>query len=123
MSRGGGSERPENTLSAFQHAVDVGAQMLELDVHLTADGQVVVFHDATLQGLCGGIDFCFVACGRLLLLMIAVCTALHAVNKPITALSFDQLPRLSTPVILSAAFNPPPRDLLWKPDESDPKAV
>ena len=45
--RGGGGERPENTLAAFDHAVECGCTLLELDVHLTRDGQVVVFHDAS----------------------------------------------------------------------------
>ena len=38
---------PENTLAAFDHAVECGCTLLELDVHLTRDGQVVVFHDAS----------------------------------------------------------------------------
>ena len=45
--RGGGGERPENTLAAFDHAVECGCTLLELDVHLTRDGHVVVFHDAS----------------------------------------------------------------------------
>jgi glycerophosphoryl diester phosphodiesterase len=39
----------ENTLPSFQLAVDAGADGLELDVHATADGVVVVHHDATLR--------------------------------------------------------------------------
>ncbi|KAG2495958.1 hypothetical protein HYH03_005888 [Edaphochlamys debaryana] len=41
----------ENTLTAFRHSVAVGADLLELDVQLTRDGRVVVFHDATLGRL------------------------------------------------------------------------
>lgn len=39
---------PENTKSAFQAAVDAGADGIELDVHLTADGEVVICHDESL---------------------------------------------------------------------------
>eukprot|EP01062_Namystynia_karyoxenos_P014688 TRINITY_DN15300_c0_g1_i1.p1 TRINITY_DN15300_c0_g1~~TRINITY_DN15300_c0_g1_i1.p1 ORF type:complete len:366 (+),score=140.22 TRINITY_DN15300_c0_g1_i1:88-1098(+) len=50
--RGGAAERPENTLCAFRHAVEQGAQ-LELDVWITTDGEVVVHHDRTLQRTAG----------------------------------------------------------------------
>jgi glycerophosphoryl diester phosphodiesterase len=43
--RGGAALAPENTLPAFDIAARLGADAFELDVHLTADGQVVVFHD------------------------------------------------------------------------------
>ncbi|XP_039620894.1 lysophospholipase D GDPD3-like [Polypterus senegalus] len=46
--RGGGGERIENTLEAFTNAVDNGTDLLELDCHLTRDGQVVVSHDENL---------------------------------------------------------------------------
>ena len=51
--RGGGGERIENTVAAFSHAVSCGCTLLELDVHLTKDGQVVVLHDSTLQRTTG----------------------------------------------------------------------
>ena len=43
---------PENSLAAFQRAVDHGFGA-ELDVHLTRDGQLVVIHDSQLERLCG----------------------------------------------------------------------
>ncbi len=46
--RGARVERPENTLIAFRHALDLGADALELDVHATRDNVIVVHHDATL---------------------------------------------------------------------------
>jgi glycerophosphoryl diester phosphodiesterase len=48
--RGASLEMPENTLLAYQRAIDLGADAIELDVHLTHDGKVVCHHDETLKG-------------------------------------------------------------------------
>ena len=47
--RGASALAPENTMEAFRLAVESGAGGLELDVHLTRDGYVVVIHDPTLD--------------------------------------------------------------------------
>lgn len=47
--RGGALLWPENSLRAFRKAVELGADYLEFDVHLTKDGEPVVIHDPTLD--------------------------------------------------------------------------
>jgi glycerophosphoryl diester phosphodiesterase len=47
--RGASSTHPENTLPAFEAAVELGAPAVELDVRLTADGHPVVIHDPDLS--------------------------------------------------------------------------
>ena len=47
--RGASAKAPENTLVACRLAHDMGADVVELDVQLTADGHVVVIHDETLD--------------------------------------------------------------------------
>lgn len=47
--RGGASEVPENTLPAFEHAVRLGYRYVETDVHVTADGVLLAFHDDRLD--------------------------------------------------------------------------
>lgn len=47
--RGASAEAPEHTFSAYDLAVEQGADYLEHDLHLTTDGVLVVFHDPTLE--------------------------------------------------------------------------
>ena len=47
--RGASTQRPENTLPSFELAAEQGADAIGLDVHLTADGQLAVIHDPTLE--------------------------------------------------------------------------
>ena len=47
--RGNAAYAPENTIESFRQAVEIGVDALELDVHLSADGHVVVIHDPTLD--------------------------------------------------------------------------
>ncbi|POR46277.1 glycerophosphoryl diester phosphodiesterase [Bosea psychrotolerans] len=51
--RGGALLAPENTAEAFRAAVAAGADMVETDLRLTADGALVCLHDADLKRLCG----------------------------------------------------------------------
>ncbi len=52
--RGGADLWPENTLLAFENAANLGVDILELDVHLTADDDLVVIHDATVDRTTNG---------------------------------------------------------------------
>lgn len=47
--RGASGLAPENTLEAFRIGVEAGARGLELDAHMTLDGEVVVLHDPTVD--------------------------------------------------------------------------
>ena len=47
--RGGGGLYPENTLGAFEYSAQMGVDFLELDVHSTSDGALVVMHDASVN--------------------------------------------------------------------------
>ncbi len=52
--RGGLAYKPENTLSAFQNAIDQGVDWLEFDVQMTKDGALVVIHDETVDRTTNG---------------------------------------------------------------------
>jgi glycerophosphoryl diester phosphodiesterase len=52
--RGGRRLWPENTLYAFEHAVDLGVDVLEMDIHSTKDGVLVVMHDNTVDRTTNG---------------------------------------------------------------------
>lgn len=52
--RGHSIAYPENTLVAYRKAIEMGIEMIECDVNLTADGQLVMIHDATLDRTTNG---------------------------------------------------------------------
>ena len=62
--RGASGLAPENTVAAFQAAVDLQADLIEIDLHLTSDGELVILHDPSLdrtargpaEDCTGGID-------------------------------------------------------------------
>jgi glycerophosphoryl diester phosphodiesterase len=47
--RGAAADAPENTMQAYRLAAEMGADAIEIDVHLTADGKLVLMHDETLD--------------------------------------------------------------------------
>lgn len=53
--RGASALAPENTMAAFEKAVELGADTLELDLHLTRDNELVVIHDDTLDRTTDGL--------------------------------------------------------------------
>nr|WP_243449888.1 glycerophosphodiester phosphodiesterase family protein [Neobacillus terrae] len=47
--RGSAGYCPENTIASFDHAIELGAEFLELDINLTKDGKLAVIHDSTVN--------------------------------------------------------------------------
>ena len=92
--RGGASQWPENSLTAFRNAIALGARILELDVHLAADGTVAVIHDATLPRTSSGTG------------PVAACTAADLqrarLRGPDGALTEDRVPTLAEVLALAA---------------------
>lgn len=91
--RGGAGLRPENTLAAFEHAARLGADILEMDLRASADGAVVVLHDATVERTTGGR-------GRVDQLTLE---QLRALNVPALEEVFARLPRRRMLAELKAA--------------------
>jgi glycerophosphoryl diester phosphodiesterase len=52
--RGGAAHAPENSWTAFEHAVKLGYSYLETDARATSDGRLMAFHDRTLDRVTGG---------------------------------------------------------------------
>ena len=96
--RGGGGERIENTLAAFEHAVSCGCTLLELDVHLTADGEVVVLHDASLHRTTGR-------------------------PQRVTDVKFADLPRCLSTMAAPPPFSPPGTQTTYELPEGAPAAA
>lgn len=51
--RGGAALAPENTLAAFQRGIEANADVLEMDIHLSSDGVIMVMHDPLLKRTTG----------------------------------------------------------------------
>ncbi len=52
--RGGPVYQPENTIAAFRNAIDIGVDWIEMDIQRTKDGELVVFHDETVERTTNG---------------------------------------------------------------------
>lgn len=52
--RGNSSVAPENTLAAIRSAIEVGSDQVEIDVHMTKDGEIVLMHDGTVDRTTNG---------------------------------------------------------------------
>ncbi|HYV97679.1 MAG TPA: glycerophosphodiester phosphodiesterase [Gemmatimonadaceae bacterium] len=74
--RGASREAPENTIAAFARALELGANGIELDVHKTADGAVVVHHDPVPKPCARAPDLAW---------------------RPISALTLKEMRRLTLP--------------------------
>ena len=86
--RGSSAHAPENTLAAFKLAIQQQADAIELDVKLTADGQVVVIHDETVDRTTNGT-------GRVNSLMLAELKRLDAGLKFSPAFQSEKIPALA----------------------------
>ena len=106
--RGASGTHPENTMAAFRRAVELGADMVELDVQLTRDGEVVVFHDAMLERTTDGT-------GPLSALSLAELRRLDAGRWRGAAFAGERVPTLAE--VLAAV--PLPVNVELKPERDD----
>lgn len=86
--RGAAAEAPANTVAAFRRAMLAAADGVELDVHLTRDGQVVVIHDETVTSVTG-------APGRVRDLTLAEIQALDAGSYFAPGFAGERIPTLA----------------------------
>jgi glycerophosphoryl diester phosphodiesterase len=86
--RGASAAAPQNTLAAFRKAIELGADGVELDVHLTADGHVVVIHDFSVDKTTDGT-------GRVADKTLAALKALDAGAKFSPQFAGERIPTLS----------------------------
>jgi glycerophosphoryl diester phosphodiesterase len=91
--RGNSGLAPENTLAAFALALNTRAEWIELDVHLSADGEVVVMHDAT-------VDRCTNGSGAIAEMTMAELKALDAGSWFGAAFAGETVPTLAEVVAL-----------------------
>ncbi len=85
--RGASAAAPPNTLAAFRKAAELGADGVELDVHLSADGVPVVIHDFTVDGTTDGT-------GRVRDLPLAALRELDAGSRFDPAFAGERIPTL-----------------------------
>ncbi|MBM4277775.1 MAG: glycerophosphodiester phosphodiesterase [Deltaproteobacteria bacterium] len=85
--RGFSGGAPENTISAFKKAIEVGSDMIELDVRFSKDGEIVVIHDETLERTTTGK-------GRVIEKTISELKQLDAGSKFHSSFSGEKIPTL-----------------------------
>jgi len=85
--RGFSGVAPENTMAAFKKAIEVGSDMIELDVRLSKDGEVVVIHDESVERTANGK-------GRVIDLPLEELKKLDAGSKFRPSFSGEQIPTL-----------------------------
>ena len=85
--RGAAAHAPENTLASFELALQQGADAIELDAKLTADGHIVVFHDPTVDRTTDGT-------GRLARKTLAELRALDAGSRFSSKYRAEKIPLL-----------------------------
>ncbi len=85
--RGDSSNAPENTLAAFERAIRLGVDSIELDVHPSKDGALMVIHDETVDRTTNG-------CGSVSALTAAGLSGLDAGVKFSQAFAGERIPRL-----------------------------
>lgn len=111
--RGAPAELPENTLASFRLAAAQGAGELELDLRLSADGRLVVMHDATVDRTTSGT-------GEVAALTLDELRTLDAGGEPVP--SFEEVldgtdVRLQVEIKAAAAIGPLADLLATRPDE------
>lgn len=84
--RGASAYAPENTMEAFKLAVEMGADGIELDVHLSKDGELIVAHDEKVDRICEGS-------GRIMDMTAAQLKSLR-VSKPMLGFEDARIPTL-----------------------------
>lgn len=52
--RGGASIGPENTLACYKKGIEAGADIVEIDIHLTKDGKLIICHDQSIDRTTNG---------------------------------------------------------------------
>lgn len=57
--RGASGYCPENTISSFKKALEIGVDLIEIDIHLSSDGKVVVIHDETIDRTTDGKGYVY----------------------------------------------------------------
>jgi len=95
--RGNSVAFPENTLEAFQGGIDAHADWVELDIHKTKDGQIVVSHDKNTKRA-SGIDLDIASSTYKELLKVDVATEFRKKNN----LSLEQCPPKQIPLLRDA---------------------